>query len=175
MDWNVAIPIISGLGGVIAGGVVSFFSQRSLVGKQFLHDKEVREAEAQRWIDQMWWQKKESTYATIVEALWGSYHDFSEYENYVYSWSSEDSEAPTSTRSWHADRLIIEQAADMGAFYISTKASETVRDYVKYLYSINDYFLDNVSDLIKKTKSCLEAVKAEAARDLRIPMERQGL
>lgn len=170
MSWDAVLPAISGLIGAGLGGGIAHFTQMKAIEWQVKQEEETRKADEQKWIDQTWWQKKESAYAEIIEALWGSYHDDSEYQDYVIGFNGPNAKAPQPIRDWHKDRLTIERAADMGAFYISTGASERLRDYLKLLYKIDfdDNFIDVLDELILETKKCLDEIKAEASKDLRL-------
>jgi hypothetical protein len=169
VNWDPTwTSLVSGLLGVAIGGVISFLSQMKAIDKQFEQQESIRAADAQKWIDQMWWDKKATAYGEIIDALWESYNYNSEYLDYISGANGPDAKAPAPNRDWKKDRATIKRAEDMGAFYISTRASESIREYVRYLYSIEGRDLNFLDELIDATEKCLDAVKMEAARDLRI-------
>ena len=118
---------------------------------------------------QKWWERREQTYAKIIGILSSLLVSLGRWENDELSIKILNKEEKDNLfKKLRQGQEQIELVAREGAFRISEKSSEALREAVRALDRYGSHPMEGIEIQWKAVSYCLEIINSEAKKDLRI-------
>jgi hypothetical protein len=123
----------------------------------------------QKFSSQKWWERREEAYSKIIGVL-------SALRVYLGNWEEDvlnirnlnQEEKQGLFKKMREEGEKIEQIASEDAFRITKKSNKALHELVKSLGSYGEYQIEGLEIHTKAVSECLDIIKTEAKKDLRI-------
>ena len=121
------------------------------------------------FVTRRWWERQAEAYSSVVDALSSIVHYYDEQlASLGYPEGYEDPREPELRERERAARETVRRAAAVGSFLISKKSAEAIAWYLTVLGKDQaNNWIEHASIEQAAAQQCLDAIVAEAKRDLR--------
>jgi hypothetical protein len=123
-----------------------------------------------RFRQERWWERKQATYAELLETLHGLKKYTSAFIDQYHEESTDDERQKEMNAIWKECSAKLSRLEDLASFQLSDRAVALLEEYRQERQAArsNDDFYEWAEGNLAAVERCLERLKEEAKRDLKI-------
>lgn len=122
-----------------------------------------------RFRQEKWWERKVATYAELLESLHHLKKYYSEHLDSYHDQRENEEKDQELSAIWKDSSMKLSRLEDLASFHLSARAVDILSTYRKERAAArSDNTYEWIDGDLAATNACLEALKQEAKRDLKI-------